>query len=105
MVGRIFERKSREVAVEKGRVVLGHGFQVVGKMFEEGSKELFGEIRFEEDKAGYLFRSLFPGKMTVFSPSSYSRNLQEGEEVSLSNATVLDFGGWCLEFREVHPLP
>jgi DNA-binding helix-hairpin-helix protein with protein kinase domain len=104
LVGRIFERKNREVAVEKGRVVLGHGFQVVGKMFEEGNTELFGEIRFQESEGFYLFRSLFPGKMTVFFPSSYARDLREGEEVRLSNGTVLDVGGWCLEFQETYSL-
>jgi hypothetical protein len=73
-------------------------------MLQEGNTHKYAENHFQESEGFYLFRSLFPGKMTVFFPSSYARDLREGEEVRLSNGTVLDVGGWCLEFQETYSL-
>ncbi len=100
VLGRVYERKSEEVASEKRKVVLGHGFQVVGKMFAEGNQELFGEICFRENEGRYLFRSLFPGKIMVFSPASSPQVLREGEEVAITDSLILDMGGWYLEILE-----
>lgn len=99
VVGALYERRSEETAVFRERVVLGHGFQVVGKMFAEGNKELFGEVRFREDENRYRFRSSFAGRIRVLS-SSFSRSLGEGEETPLFPGVVLDFGGWYLEVVE-----
>ncbi|MCX7668425.1 MAG: hypothetical protein N2Z84_05795, partial [Atribacterota bacterium] len=81
-------------------VVLGHGFQVVGKMFDEQNKDVFGEIRFRNTEGIYVFRNLSSGIVTAFLPSSFGQRLEEGEEVVLAPGMVLDFGGWYLEVVE-----
>lgn len=100
LVGIVYEQKSEEVAIQKERVVLGHGFQVVGKMFHEQSKDIFGEIRFRDAENVYVFQNFSPGIVTAFFPSSFGRRLEDGEEIVLVSGMILDFGGWYLEVAE-----
>ncbi|MEN3186083.1 MAG: lipopolysaccharide kinase InaA family protein [Atribacterota bacterium] len=100
LVGMVYEPKNGQVAVQKKQVVLGHGFQVVGKMFDERSKEVFGEIRFLDSKRAYVFRNFVPGGVMAFMPSSFGQRLEEGQEVVLFPGVVFDFGGWYLEVLE-----
>ncbi|MGQ9473232.1 MAG: protein kinase domain-containing protein [Candidatus Caldatribacteriaceae bacterium] len=100
LVSVVYQKKNDEVATLKRVVLLGDGFKVVGKMFDEKNQEVFGEIWYCSSEGNYRFRSLFGGKIVMLSPFSTSKTLIEGEEILLSSGVVLDMGGYFLEVVE-----
>jgi len=98
LLGRLYGERSSEVAASRGEVVLGHRFQVVGKMFQERCQDIFGETLWREK--GYSFRNLSTRRIEWLSPFGSSGYLEEGEEILLERGMLLDFGGYFLEVKE-----